>query len=404
MKQRLFSLLALLLTLSLLLCSCGEGNNPSGDPADDSSTADTTVVATVNGTDIYYSTFAEQMVTVESMYNSLSATLSADEIKQKLNEQARSVLDTLITQVILEQKVAEYGLTLSAEQEQEAAGAWEDVMSRFTQTMQANYPTFSGEDLDAMVIMALEQSGLKEEVVLESARTSLLIANLRSQIDAEVDGATDAEVQSRYDTLLTEQQTEFDTNASAFEAAILGSEVIVYIPADYRVIHEWEFRFSDENIALLKQMKDIDTEESTAYEEVLESERALLQQKVDAVRTRLSSGDSFDTIYAELNSGNAPKANYISGATTRFSKEYASAAMSIETVGGTADREVPLDYGCYLLCWADTLSKGTVPIDDVADDLSAQLLLEKQNENWKTMQAQWREEADISIDESLITY
>ena len=63
----------------------------------------------------------------------------------------------------------------------------------------------------------------------------------------------------------------------------------------------------------------------------------LLQQKVDAVRIRLSSGASFDEVYAELNSGAAPRVNYISGATTRLSQEYTGAAMSIDTIGGVAD-------------------------------------------------------------------
>ena len=411
MKRSLFSCLALLLVLSLLLCACGKNNTVNNTTSNNSTSSDTeagaddtTVVATVNGTDIYYSEFVEQMATVEGMYGSLSDTLSGDEIKQKLNEQAKSVLENLIAQVILEQKAAEYGLTLTEEQEAAVAGAWEDVKARFTRTVQANYPTFTGEDLEAMVIMSLEQSGFKEDVVLESARASALISNLREHMNAEVSPATSAEIQALYDALLSEQKTEFENNPSAFEAAMLGSEVVVYIPADYRVIHEWEFRYDDENISLLKQMKEIDTEGSTAYEDVLSAEQGLLQQKVSAVRTRLSSGAAFDEVYAELNGGATPKANYISGATTRFSEEYTGAAMSIDTIGGVADTEVPLDFGCYLLCWADTLSEGTVDISEVSDALSAQILREKQNENWKTAQAQWRAEAEITIDEALIAY
>lgn len=408
MKRSLIPFLSLLLSLSLLLCGCGQnsGNtNDSGNASDtDGAIDETLVVATVNGTDIYYGDFAKQMATVESMYSSLTGTLSAEEINQKLTEQAKSVLDNLINQVILEQKAVEYGMTLSADQEAEVNAAWENVQDRFAETVQANYPTFTGEDLDAMVLLALESSGFTEEMVMESARTSALIANLRAHIDSEVSPATEAEIQSLYNTLLSEQQTEFETNASAFEAAMLGSTVVVYIPADYRVIQEWEFRFDNDTIALLNQMEEIDTEESTAYEEVLESERSLLQTKIDAVRTRLAAGDSFDAVYAELNPDGAPKSNYISGSTTRFSSEYYSAAMSIETLGAVADSLVPLNYGYYLLCWADTLEKGVIPISEVEEALAGQLLTERQNANWQTVQAQWREEAQITINEELITY
>ena len=78
--------------------------------------------------------------------------------------------------------------------------------------------------------------------------------------------------------------------------------------------------------------------------------------------------------------------------------------MSITAKGGVADAAVPLDFGCYLLCWADTLAAGEVPISEVEEALSAQLLSEKQAEHWKSIQAQWREEAQVTIDEELITY
>ena len=62
MKRSLFSCLALLLALSLLLCACGKNNTVNNTTSNNSNSSDTsdtetgvddtTVVATVNGTDI----------------------------------------------------------------------------------------------------------------------------------------------------------------------------------------------------------------------------------------------------------------------------------------------------------------------------------------------------------------
>mgnify|MGYP004517112103 CR=1 FL=1 len=416
MKHRIFCLTALLLALCLL-CACAKApsNASSAAPAEDSSAASASapaetapaedpVVATVNGTDILYSEFAAQMVNIESMYSAMSATLSADEINRKLTEQASGVLETLINQVLLEQKAEQLGITLTAAQEAEVSAAWDGVKARFQQTIAANYPTFTGEDLDAMVLLALESSGLTEEMVTESARTSALIAGLRSRVDADIPDASDADARALYDTLLAEQRTEFADNPSTFESAMLGNTVVVYIPAAYRVLHEWDVRYDNEVIALLNQLEEIDTDESTAYEDTLAAEQTRAQEQLAAIRAQLAAGADFDTLYAAANDGASPRINYLCETTDRFSPDYFSAAMSIPAEGGVADDAVALKYGYTLLYWADTLQPGVVPFETVKEELTAQFTQQARDENWKTVQAAWRAAADVSIDKALITY
>ena len=416
MKHRIFCLIALLLALCLL-CACAKSpsNASSAAPTEDSSAASASApaesapaedpaVATVNGTDILYSEFAAQMVNVEAMYSAMSATLSADEINRKLTEQASGVLETLINQVLLEQKAEQLGITLTAAQEAEVSAAWDGVKARFQQTVAANYPTFTGEDLDAMVLLALESSGLTEEMVTESARTSALIAGLRSRVDADIPDASDADARALYDTLLAEQRTEFADNPSTFESAMLGNTVVVYIPAAYRVLHEWDVRYDNEVIALLNQLEEIDTDESTAYEDTLAAEQTRAQEQLAAIRAQLAAGANFDTLYAAANDGASPRINYLCETTDRFSPDYFSAAMSIPAEGGVADDAVALKYGYTLLYWADTLQPGVVPFETVKEELTAQFTQQARDENWKTVQAAWRAAADVSIDKALITY
>ena len=42
--------------------------------------------------------------------------------------------------------------------------------------------------------------------------------------------------------------------------------------------------------------------------------------------------------------------------------------------------------------------------EDVKEALFQQILKEKQNKNWESVQAAWRKEAKITINEELITY
>lgn len=423
MKKRLLLILTLTVAFAVLLCACAEEKaahrvEPTAAFESTAQMAQTSkeesqsgdedaqdmVVARVNGTDILYREFAEQMASVEAIYSAMTDALSADEINLQLTEQAQTVLENLISQVILEQKAEEYDIALTAEQEAEVASAWEQMQERFSRTISANYPTLEGEDLAAMVLLALESSGIEEEMITQSARSSALIENLRARFDAETAEPTQAELQALYDTLLLEQQTEFENDAAAFETAILGGEVVVYIPDEYRVLHEWEFRYEDDVIALLKQLEELDTESSTAYEDTLAAEQARTLQTISMVQALLASGSEFDTLYENANSGKAPRVNYIAAGSSRFSDAYYEAAMQIPAEGSAAAQPIAQNYGYTLLYWADTLAPGAISLYDVEEALAEQLLREARNENWKNVQAQWREQAEVFIDEALITY
>ena len=341
MKHRLFSFIALLL-IACLFTACS-GNSVS--ETEQAVTEDDPIVATVNGEPVYYSAFAEKMVSIEAMYSAMSGTMSADELNQKLTEQANSVLDTFIAQLILEQKAEELGITLTDEQEAAVAAAWTDTQEQFRKTVSANYPTFTGKDLDAMVLLALQSSGLTEEMVTQSARTSALIANLRAQIDAQASPVSDSEARETYQTLLQQQQTEFANDITAFESAMLGDAVVVYIPSAHRVIHEWELRYENDVIALLNQLKQIDTEESTAYEDTLAAEQSRTQAQLEQIRGEIVAGADFDALYAEKNDGTAPHINYIGAESTRFSEEYYAAAMNIDAEGSLAKKLVATNNG-----------------------------------------------------------
>lgn len=400
MKHRFLSFIALII-IACLLTACGGTSAPESEstaPADDP------VVATVNGAPIYYSAFAEKMVSIEAMYSAMSATMSADELNQKLTEQAASVLDTFISQLILEQKTEELGITLTEQQETAVAAAWKDTQEQFRKTVSANYPTFTGEDLDAMVLLALQSSGMTEEMVTQSAKTSALIANLRARTDAQVPAVIDSEIRETYQTMLQQQQTEFANDITAFEAAMLSDAVVVYIPSAHRVIHEWELRYENDVIALLNQLKQIDTEESTAYEDTLAAEQARTQKLLEELRAELAAGADFDALYAEKNDGAAPHKNYIADESTRFSEEYYAAAMQIAAEGELAENLVATNNGYMLLYWGETLEPGIVPFEAVREQISAQLQKKKCEENWKTVQAAWRDEAKITIATDLITY
>ena len=402
MRRILTLTLAMLMLLSCCLCGCAqEKGEAAEETAADVANA---VVARVNGTEILYGQVAEQMASVQALYQSLTGSLSTEEILEKLEAETMNVVNKLIDDAILDQKIAESGITLTKEEEAQAKRQWDAVLENVRSSLRVNYPTATEEDLDALVILSMQNSSLTQEMVMSSARKSILTEKLRSAAAETMEPVSDMSVQALYDTLLSEQKTKFDTDPTAFEAAMLGKTVVVYIPRSYRVIQELTIKSGDDIIGLLKQMAQYDNEESTSYEEMLQSERDIQQRLIATVRQRCAAGETFDEACRNAIPGVTLKTNYICSATTRFSEEYYNAAMNIPVEGGLAETLLPVDYGCTLLCWEKTLAAGEIPLDQVRAVLSEQLTKEAESEHWKNLRQQWLEEAEITIYEELLSY
>lgn len=406
MRKILTLTLAMLMLLSCL-CGCAQKKTEAAEsvttPAGTAVDAGT-VVARVNGTEILYEQVAQQMSSVQSMYQSLTGSLSAEEIMQKLEAEARNVVNKLIDDTILDQKIAEYGLTLTKEEETQAKRQWDAVLENIRSSLRINYPTMSEEDLDAMVVLTMQNSTLTQDMVLSSARKSILTEKLRSAAAESMEAVSEQDIQALYDALLEEQKSEFDTDPTAFEAAMLGKSVVVYIPRNYRVLQELTIKSTDDVIGLLKQMEQYDNEESNSYEEMVLSEQAIQQQIIDSVRSRCAAGESFTDVCRSVAPGISLKTNYICAATTRFSEAYYNAAMEIPVEGGLAETLLPVDYGCTLLCWEKSLPAGQIPLEQVQDVLRSQLEEDTENQHWKDIRQQWLEEADITVYEDLLSF
>lgn len=399
MKSKPQALFSLALVLALLLSGCA--GTRTGDEKPAPAALDKGTVAVVNGEAVPYSEFAEQMASVEMLYSSLAGTRGEEEIKTMLEAEAENVLETLILQRVLMQKVEEYGITLTEAEEQEARDAWTEVREKIAASVARNYPDYSGEELEALVQIAVESSNFREETVVQSARQSALLKKLQAAALSDASLAvSDSAVEERYQERLEEETIQFDTDVTAFEAAMLGKTAAVYIPRPYRVLQELDLRFDDDMLSVLAQLKEYDTEDDDTYETLLASERALLEEKAQAVRARLAGGESAEALAAEYGG----RVNYICEDTTRFSQDYYDAAFSIGEIGGAADTLIELDNGGTLLCWTGTLSPGPVPLEEAAGRIREEIAAEKRTAAWSAQQSSWRDEAEVVINEELLSY
>ncbi|MEA4893828.1 MAG: SurA N-terminal domain-containing protein [Oscillospiraceae bacterium] len=393
----------LILTL-LFTALSGCGGKSAGKTESPSSSAEDAAVARVGSTEIMFSELAEQMVTVEAMYSKLTDQLSAEEIKQKLHEAALTVLNNLVSRQILLNKINEYDVKLTEEETKETEAVWDETVNKITVSLQKSYPDLSGDDLNTMVNYTLASSGLDEAVVIENSALSAKTAKLKDKLLTDIPEPSDGEVLDYYNVLVSEQTSAFRGNPTAFESAALSGDIIVFVPAAYRIIKEISLTFDADVIELLDQLKQIDTEDDTTYEDMLANELSLLNEDVASIRTQYAGGTPFSEIMEKYKTGSGDTVNYVAENSSRFSDSYLEAAMSIGKVGEIGDKLVNTDYGYTVLYWEDSLPAGEIPLADVREQLSHTLVENDRTEKWKELQSAWRNEANVEIFEDALGY
>lgn len=407
MKAVLSLILSILLVLPVLSGCQAEGtaissqmgsSGSAGHPSDE-------VIARVGETEILYSQLADQMVMLESMYRELSEQFSPDELQVKLHASALSALENLIAQQILYSKINTYGLSLTPEEEKDAQAAWGRIVASIGESVKNTYPELEGDELERMIQAAVDASGQQEDTVVANARQAILVSKLKHEVLTQVERPSREDVEEAYQGLLKQQQESYTHDVTGFEADMLAGAPVVFVPEEYRMIQEIYLKFDPEVVELLMQMKPYDSDESDSYEEIRALEYERLQKgRLPDVQKRLAEGTPFQQIMEEVKPGSQDTFNYVCQNTTRLSKEYFRAAMSLAAIGEITQQPIQMEHGYMLLCWADTLPPGVRPLSQVYDALEEQLYEQKKNDFWNETQTQWREEAEVVIYEDRLGY
>ena len=404
MKKAIATFLVLTFIMVSFSGCGGQPGAPSQGDAGRTSAGDA-VVARVGDFEIFYSQMANQMVTLEAMYNDVGGQYTEGQVKDLLNQAARSTLENLINSHILDMKIEEYQITLTKEEERQGESRWQALLEDTKQAVQAEQPDLTGGELEDMVDLVMGYKGLDKASVYESTLRSLKLEKLRSQLASELPEPDQQEISAVYDSLLAQQKAAFDADVTAFESTMLDGDVVVYVPRDYRVMRQLDLSFEQDVINILKQLETYDSVDGDTYREMEKNElRLLKEEKIPVIKGLLEQGLSFSQIMEETKPGSSKRVNYICQDSTRFSDDYYAAAFSIPAEGRLAGEPVRQKYGYSLLYWDSSIPAGVISLQTAREQIRLDLMKKAENEHWKTLQDQWRAQADVTIYESVFSY
>ena len=437
MKTRAWKLLALVLALALVLTGC---NLIEVDPEKDNAE----VVASVNDEKITKGDVKDTYDYYLSYYSYLYQYYYGDSDIRAIKDDIKdSVLESFIETKLVAQKAAELGLDqLTDEDNAKIAENAQTTLDSYIEEHSSEVDTegMTDEEAREAVIKHLEEEGVTMDLITESEQTRYIADRVRESVIADVT-VDDSEIEESYNTKVSENETSLSASSYLFEMYHANGTTVYWNPEGYRTVKHVLLQATDEQKTALSDLtselktvtddlakleEPADDAEATADPETtaepaltreeLEAKKADLEQqiadkkqeildslqdKIDEVYAALESGKSFDEVMAEFGEDPGMKSEpsmttgyYVSENSTYWEDTFRDAAMALEKIGEVSEPVVGSN-GVHIIYYNSDVTPGAVPLDEVRDELSAELLSSKQDETYDAAYQSWYDAAKI---------
>ena len=369
-----------------------------------------------------------------------------------------SVLDTLIRNEIIRQRVAAggYNAEFSAEEQKEAEdnadGIIEDFIADAVAQAQTDGKENPEEEAQKQLEDAFTQSGSSRQALIDEYLQDTIAVNKLKKATVEGVVPTEEEIRTKYDADLLAQQEEYAKDASVFTEDMIGGEIIYTRPENFSLYKHILISLSVDDKAAVSALRNKATDAQEAYEADLleiedlrvELETAVIksevqtkiddlikesgelltqindytkqaddkrielakniQEKADAALLRVQNGEDFLAVMDDVGEDDGMKneptksAGYALGAegNSVMVPEFTSAARALKNIGdGTG--LVLSDYGYHIIIKTGIVTAGDVPFDEVKDRIAEVLTTEKQNTKWTEEIEVWVKEDESKV-------
>lgn len=350
MKQFMSLLLSLLMVLSFASAE----------------TAQEPVYVTINGEDLLYSDY----VAIESaylfQYESAGVDLTDEATYAYLQDLALSyaVEQMLVKQDMQAQGCYDFDAETEAWFQEQGAAAYEQALLDVENMMRDTLSLMPEDDARVYALSYAESLGVNEQTYVDFYRTQYASVKYYEWLIRD-NPVTDEDVQAAYQQRVEESKALYANDVAAFETAASTGAEVWYTPAGYRSV-----------LQIL-----LPAEGATA-----EDKLASVQPTVDAIMTRLESGEAFETLIREygmdtaFNNEDFFAAGYqVHPESIIWEDAFIAAAFSAEMAQpGCWSKPFASDLGVHILYYLNDAASGPVALtEEIADALSYLIYTER---------------------------
>jgi foldase protein PrsA len=382
---------------------------PSAQSAEPSaSVSDQTVVAVVNGENIYKSeaeaSYEDTVSYYSDYYGMTEDSLTDDQISEIMND----ALDSLILDKIQAQKAKQLGFTnlSQADQDEVKNTVGEDLQSlkdEIRSQVEEDAKTDVNLDVEQEVAKRysdyLAEAGYTEQSYLQLMIEQKAQENLMASIEDKIT-VSDQEVRKWYDDNLKSQREEIEATPSSYEEFESQGDAM-YVPQG--VIRVWHIliKVPDDKSQTAMDLYNQDKKEDAMN--MLRPYLDKIKPKAEEVLAKVQAGEDFAKLMDEYNedeglqSEPAKSEGYtvVPGNDT-FLSEFTDAALKLKNTGDTSGL-VETPYGYHIIKNIGVVSPGAVPFDQAKDIAKEESLAEKKDSAWQDQLDAWKSEVKIEL-------
>jgi len=396
---------ALVVAMILGICITGCSTEPAQKSTDQ-------VLITVEG----------ETVSLQQYNNDLDYYLESNGLDAANEEDAdmvialkKELLAVYAEETVQKARAREEGLyELTQEEEAEVAAYYQEVMDAWEDYYRAEAQNANAdateEELDQAVQESIdafiEETGYTKEYIEQVQTDYLVLDKLYTKYTQDI-SVSQEEVEEQYQKFVQINQETYGQaeSSSTFEYALSEGTTIYWAPNGYRYVKHILISIDDETLAEIETLtSEGDTEKADKlYAQALEK---ILPEAQSVYDSLAADGSNFEEIMQGKTQDAASltlENGYPIGSadTSRYEENFAKAAMSLEEIGDFSE-PVATGYGYHIVYYAADIPSGEIGLENVQEEIEAELLNERQSSAFNDTLALWMEEADIRIDYSLV--
>ncbi|MCL1854555.1 MAG: peptidylprolyl isomerase [Clostridia bacterium] len=362
-------------------------------------------------------------------------------------------ISRLIQRAVQEQKASEMGMDVFSSEELAAMHEEVDATySGYQDSVKAGAfaeTELTGDALDVAVAAKMAEWGYPgKEDMLEDAQDKKVLERLKAEVVKDVQ-VTEEEIQTDYEEKVVSEKTSYESSLSAYGTAVMQGTTVYYRPAGYRYVKNLLVKFTDEDSAAISDLEghireknmeltdmvtslaslpeDVasDTEQDAAnraeweaskdrldkeiadlngnLEDTKEMAYAGVQTVIDEILAKISEGADFDALMEEFGQDSGMQASpakeegyLVCEGDSNWVPEFTDAAMALDKIGDISPA-VRTGYGIHLLKYVNDLAEGDVPLEELKDIISEEILQAKQDAKYDAALEEWVEDAGAKI-------
>ncbi|MEE1200500.1 MAG: peptidylprolyl isomerase [Christensenellales bacterium] len=330
--------------------------------------------------------FVSQYSTYAQYYNAYGIQMD-DNVIELLKKMA---MESVLQSRVLETEFDRRGMELDRTAEEIRAEVEEAYQKNFDYFMSLS--TANDEEVkNAEASLSMYANGITIDSMVADTIMVEKATALMNDIKDEITDVDEETVEDAYRNTIEENKTAYEGNPSKAEKdATSEGTVLCWLPTDYKAVKHIlikpESELMNALISLRQQLKAAKTSDGSEDLETLEAsiheaETACLEnvrEKTDAVYERLSNGEKFEEIMAELGEDPGMKREptltngyYVSEGSTTWDPYFVEGALALEKIGDYSERPVISSSGVHIIYLCGELKAGEVPYEDVKDTLYA---------------------------------